>query len=253
MTDVIATSQPGPTMRALAVASTTTAVVTLTAIFMFSWLSQFVDMTNVAPLPSIAIGLSMAFIVLAMPATGWGWTVARVAGQPAWPIIRTTIRVALPTFAVVGIVVDFSQFFIDYVWHWHRLAVHGLFAISFAVGMAVFLGVVTWRVARVIIKDGGNGTVPTPQRIGQRVALSTAAGVIAGAVLALPLDWAVVTGMGRRMLAPLYLVLAIGTFAGGFVFGQWLARLDPPSSQRGVSNPGSNRSMPDYSGNGGRG
>ncbi len=224
MTRVAATARPGPMMQALIVAGTTAAAAALPSILMFSWLSELVDMTNVAPLPSIAIGLSMAFVVLALPAAGWGWVVARMANQPAWPIIRTTLRVALPTFAVVGIAVDFSQFFIDYVWRWHRLAVHGLFALSFAVGMAIFLGMVTWRIARVITQNTGEaGSGPTPRRIGLRVTLATGLGVIAGALLALPLGWAVVGGMGRQMLAPLYLVLATGTCAGGVVFGRWLA------------------------------
>lgn len=225
MTGVVATPRSGPVMQTLAVAATTAAAVTLSAIFIFSFLSQLVDMTNVAPLPSIALGLSMAFVVLAPPAAGWGWVVAQVADQAAWPIIRTTIRVALPTFAVVGIAVDFSQFFIGYVWQWHRLAVHGLFALSFAAGMAAFLGIVTWRVARVIAGDTDETEATScPGRVGQCVAISTGLGVIAGAVLALPVDWAVVGGMGRQMLTPLYLVLATGTCAGGVVFGRWLAQ-----------------------------
>jgi hypothetical protein len=77
-------------------------------------------------------------------------------------------------------------------------------------------------------------------------------GVIAGALLALPLDWAVVGGMGRRMLAPLYLVLATGTCAGGFVFGRLLGQLDPARSYREVSNAGPSQSMQDYSEYGGR-
>lgn len=210
-------------MQALIVAATTAAAATLPSILMFSWLSQLVDMTNVAPLPSIALGLSLAFVVLAPPAAGWGWVVAHVADQAAWPIIRTTLRVALPTFAVVGIAVDFSQFFIDYVWQLHHLAVHGLFALSFAVGMPAFLGVVTWRIARIITQNtNAPGTKVNAGHLALHVALATGVGVIAGALLALPLDWVVVRGMGRRMLAPLYLVLATGTCAGGFVFGRWL-------------------------------
>lgn len=223
MTGVAATPRSGPVMQTLVVAATTAAAVTLSAIFIFSFLSRLVDMTNVAPLPSIALGLSMAFVVLAPPAAGWGWVVAQVADQAAWPIIRTTIRVALPTFAVVGIAVDFSQFFIGYVWQWHHLAVHGLFALSFAVGMAAFLGIVTWRVARVIAGNtNAPGTNLNPRHLALHVALATGLGVMAGALLALPLDWAVVRGMGRQMLAPLYLVLATGTCAGGVVFGRWL-------------------------------
>ncbi|HEX6222643.1 MAG TPA: hypothetical protein VF115_16255 [Acidimicrobiia bacterium] len=227
MTGVAATAGPGPMMQALIVAATTAAAATLPSILMFSWLSQLVDMTNVAPLPSIAIGLSMAFVVLALPAAGWGWVVAQVADQAAWPIIRTTLRVAPPTFAVVGVAVDFSQFFIDYVWRWHRLAVHGLFALSFAVGMAIFLGMVTWRVARVLTPNTEEArSHPIPGRVGKRVALATGLGVIVGAVLSLPLGWAVVGGMGRQMLAPLYLVLATATCTGGFVFGRSLAQLE---------------------------
>lgn len=220
-------TRPAP---AVVMATATCAAVTLTAMFGFSWaLPNGPDMTNVSPLASIVIGLSMAFVVLAIPAAGWGWVVAQVADQAAWPIIRTTIRVALPVFAVVGIAVDFSQFFIDYVWKWHRLAVHGLFALSFAVGMAVFLGMVTWRVARVMTRNTqGAGYDVTPGGVGRRVALATGLGVIVGALLALPFNWAVVGGMGRQMLAPLYLVLATGTCAGGSVFGAWLAGFDPP-------------------------
>lgn len=209
-------------------AAATGTAVTLTAVFEFSWaIPNGPDLTNVAPLPSIVIGLSMALVVLALPAAGWGWTVSQVAHEPAWPIIRTTLRVALPTFAVVGIGVDFSQFFIGYVWRWHHLAVHGLFALSFAVGMAAFLGMVTWRVARVITQNtDAPGTSLSSTHLALHVALATGLGVIAGALLALPLDWAVVRGMGGQMLAPLYLVLATGTCAGGFVFGRWLALFD---------------------------
>lgn len=235
MTGVVANFRPGPVTRGLVVSAATAAAVTLPAILMFSWLAQSVDMTNVAMLPSIAIGLSMAFVVLAIPATAWAWIVAQVGNQPARPIIRTTLRVALPTFAVVGIAVDLSQFFIDYVWLWHRLAVHGLFALSFAVGMAVFLGIVTWRVTRVMTQVDEPASVLNPGRISQRVALATGLGVVAGALIALPLDWAVVAGMGRQMLAPLYLVLATGTCAGGFAFGVSLSHFDR-LRQRGESN-----------------
>lgn len=234
MTGVVAYRRPGPLTQTLVIAATTTAAATLSPMLIFSWLSQFVDMTNVEPLPSITIGLSIAIVVLAIPALGWGWTVARVAHEPAGPIIRTTLRVALPTFAVVGIAVDLSQLLIDYVWRWHRLAVHGLFAFSFAVAMAVFMGIVIWRVARVMLRRTNRpATDLTAVRIGLQVATATGLGVIAGALLALPLDWAVVDGMGRRMLAPLYLVLATGTCAGGLTFGRWLAHFDETPNRPG--------------------
>lgn len=206
--------------------ATTATTVTLSAIFGLSWaIPNGPDLTDVAPLPSFAIGLSMAFVMLAIPAYAWGWMVARIAHKPTWPIIRTTLRVSLPTFAVVGIAVDLSQIFIDSVMQWHHLAVHGLFALSFAVGMAAFTGIVVWRVARVICRDTNEpASGSASARIGVHVAMATGSGVIAGALIALPLDWAVVVGMGRQMLSPLYLVLATGTSVGGFVFGHWLTR-----------------------------
>ena len=224
MNDVIPSSR-AERVPPVVVAAVTCMTVTLTAMFGFSWaIPNGPDMTNLGPLPSIAIGLSMAFPVLSLPAMGWAWTVGQLANEPSRPIIFTTLRVALPMFAVVGIAVDLSQLFIDHIWQWHDLAVHALFALAFAAGMAVFLGVVTWRVAPVVTQHS-NGPVATsnPGSIGLNVGWATALGVVAGALLALPLDWAVVRGMGREMLAPLYLVLATGTFAGGFQFGRSLS------------------------------
>jgi hypothetical protein len=45
----------------------------------------------------------MAFVVVSLPAMGWAWTVGKFANEPLRPIILTTLRVALPTFAVVGL------------------------------------------------------------------------------------------------------------------------------------------------------
>jgi len=213
-----------PWLPILVVGVTTAAAVTFPAVFMFSWFVPAVGRIDVPLAMRVVIGLSIALVALAGPAAVWSATVARVAGRVAWPVTRTTLRVALPMLVLVGLAVDSSQFLTNHIRRWHRLAVHGLFALAFAIGMAAFLGVVSWRVARVIPSPAdAPGSVPTAAAVGRRVATATGLGVVAGAILALPLGWAVVVGMGHRMLEPLYLVLATGTLSGGLVLGGHLA------------------------------
>ncbi len=211
-------SRTGPVRTALLGALVTTTAVTLPLWVAFTVLSDVVDLSGTSIWLSVLLGVSLLVALLAGPAAAWGWGMARLAGAPARPVIRVALRTGLGLAILVGIGVDLSQLLIDTVWRSHRLAVHGLFAAAFAIGMAVFLGRVAARTAGVLPDGPPTGTT------GRVVAAATALGVLLGALVAIPLDWVVVVGMGPRMLLPLYLVLVTGSAAGGAALGALVGR-----------------------------
>lgn len=166
------------------------------------------------------VGLAGLLVVLWAGAVAWAVMIAAHAGAARGTIVATTVRTALPAAVSVAVGVDLTQLLIDTIAPWHRLAVHVLFATAFAVGLPAFLGVVCWRVELVLERAAA-----APHRaevapvVARQVGLATSAGVIVGALVAVPLGWQVHPGMGMRMLWPMYLVLAAGAGAGGAVFG----------------------------------
>lgn len=219
---------------ALAGAVLTMAAVTLPLWVAFTVLADVVDLADLPTWVAVLLGVTMLCALLAGPAVAWGWGVARIAGAPARPVIRVALRTGVLLAIPVGIGIDLTQLLIDVVWRSHPLAVHGVFAAAFAAGLALFLGRVSSRTARVLPSG------PAPGRAGRVVAAATAVGALAGALLAVPLDWAVVVGMGRRMLLPLYLVLVTGSGAGGAALGAMVAHASTrsaagPAAVRGAS------------------
>lgn len=206
---------------ALGLGAVTAAAVTVPLWLMLVHLVVAVDLASAPTWVSVLVGAALMLALLALPAVAWGWTVARLAGAPPRPVVRATVRMGLLLAVPVGLGVDLSQLLIDVVWQWHRLAVHVVFTVAFALGLAVFLG----RVSRRVVMEVPNGPPPGPT--GWSVAAATAAGVVLGAVVAIPLDWAVVVAMGRRMLQPLFLVLVTGMAAGGATLGAALAAHRP--------------------------
>jgi hypothetical protein len=212
----------------LAAVTLVVAVVTVLAVMvplwlMLSWLFVAIDLGGHPTWISVGLGVTMMAALLALPAAAWGATVAYVVGVDGAPVVRRAIRTGVLTAIPVGIGIDLSQLFIDMVWTWGRLAVHTLFALAFAGGLAVFLGVVTSRVLRIVVAQDAD--VRAPPGVSGAVALATALGVALGAAAAIPMDWVVVPFMGRRMLLPLYLVVATGMATGGATFGWHLARI----------------------------
>ncbi len=207
-----------PGSRIVMIAAATTAAVALPLWLLFSYLLDAMPLQHHSAWVSITVGVSLMLVVLALPAVWWANVVARATGTVPAPVVRTTLRTALPMAVVVGISVDLSQFLITVVEPWHDLAVHVLFATAFSLGLGLFLSVVGARVRRTIMQSHGTES----RRVWPTVIIATTVGVLAAAAVALPLGWQVRPWMGMRMLKPLYLVLVTGSATGGLALAHHL-------------------------------
>jgi hypothetical protein len=224
------TAARGPWAAAAGLAITTAAAITLPLVALLA--GPWARLPSTVTPGLVAYRAAVAHLVLAGVAVLWGVGVVRVVrpapDRPSRVLLaaaRTGVLLALPT----AFAIDVTQLLLGVVDPWHRRAVHGLFTLAFAGGLAAFLGIVSWRVARALTRDGRD-----PARlagVGRRVALATAAGVVAGSALALAIDWPVHRPMGREMLHPLYLVMVTGGAAGGARLAWVLrTRLDVPEA-----------------------
>jgi hypothetical protein len=187
-----------------------------------SVLTTRLDMSSWPTWASLVVGLTAFATVLAAPAVAWGVIVADLSGTSRAAMARTSVRAGLLTALPVGIGVDLSQVFIDSVSPWHRLAVHALFTAAFAGGLALFIGVVAARVGALVERSRTGQPARTSGGGPVRAAATTALGVVLASLLAVAVGWDVQPGMGRRMLQPLYLVVAGGALAGGWAMGRTL-------------------------------
>lgn len=213
----------GDRAGAVAWAAPVLATVTAGAITLPLWLvigplQSALDLGGLTVWVAVPVGAGALVALLVVPAAAWAWTVAVIAGAPRKPVIVATLRTGILLAVPVGLVVDATQLLIDTVWRWHALAVHVLFTVAFAIGIPTLVGCVAARAVAALPQG------PPARRTGRDVAVAVAVAVLLGAVLAVPLGWSVEVGMGRRMLRPMFLVMALGAGAGGAVLARCLQR-----------------------------
>lgn len=232
-----------PRRTALGVAVTTAACMVVPLWLLFSHGFRAIAIADRGLWIAVPVGLTALLLVLAAASAVWAAAVARSAATSSAPVITATMRTAIPLTLPVAVGIDLTQLLLTTVGPWHRLAVHVLFGVAFATGLAVFLAVVCREVWLAVERVGGEPECrASAARVGRRVALASAVGVAVCAVVAVPLGWTVVRGMGMRMLWPLYLVVGGAGGGGGAVFG-WALAARPRSQTPATPNERDRASM----------